>query len=27
MDMLYLALTIGFFAISWALIAACDRLS
>ena len=27
MDMLYLGLTVGFFALSWALIVACERLS
>ena len=26
MDALYLALTVGFFALSWALIVACERL-
>lgn len=26
MDALYLGLTIGFFALSWAFIVACDRL-
>jgi hypothetical protein len=27
MDLLYLALTVGFFALSWAFVVACDRLS
>ncbi len=27
MDLLYLGLTVGFFALSWALIVACERLS
>ena len=27
MDVVYLALTIAFFALSWALIVACERLS
>jgi hypothetical protein len=27
MDLLYIALTVGFFALSWAFVVACDRLS
>jgi len=27
MDVLYLGLTVGFFALSWAFIVACERLS
>jgi len=27
MDLLYLSLTVAFFALSWAFIVACDRLS
>jgi hypothetical protein len=27
MDILYLAFTVGFFALSWALIVLCERLS
>jgi hypothetical protein len=27
MDLLYLGLSVGFFALSWAFIAACERLS
>jgi len=27
MDFVYLALTIGFFAVSWAFIVVCERLS
>jgi hypothetical protein len=27
MDLLYLALTVGFFALSWLFVVACDRLS
>jgi hypothetical protein len=27
MDLLYLALIVGFFVLSWAFVVACDRLS
>jgi hypothetical protein len=27
MDLLYLGLTVGFFALSWAFIVACERLA
>lgn len=27
MDLLYIGLAVGFFALSWALVVACDRLS
>jgi len=27
MDLLYIGLTVGFFALSWVLVVACERLS